>query len=386
MVFLFESPWEHGMDLESILIINMFLLPTCIVVGVWGYWNGLLFPIIRDSLMFFLLFNAIYLLGIDPFGLKSIIMSLFFGILRLLHHISLQKESESDIKNPERKDKIWRETSGSNKKEYYKMNNLFKIFDGGGGCVASKEIQEGTLLLREKNELIPWSKFKHSCCQGQCCANSEFVTHEKGQVNEFSIFEIRAVSTIVSGGELTLNRAGSVIFMKNLKFRREYLKEKFGFDCDCDLCEIEEREGDKNRYELYENMIIQAEKLHQNRIKSPNLYEKGLQTWRQEIACYKEMYRFAQECQADRRLIFERIINPGITATIEAYEYAEQNPGNLKLMIEFKNDCFAFIKSGEKLIEICAGKESNYWFWKSFNAGKKMAEEKFATIDNYIDR
>ena len=283
-----------------------------------------------------------------------------------------------------RKDKIYRETSASNKKEYYKINNLFKIFDDGG-CKASKEIQEGTLLFREQNEFIPWSKFKHSCCQGQCCANSEFVTLEKCQLHEVSIFEIRAISTIVHGEELSLNRAGGDIFMKNLTFRREYLKEKFDLDCHCDRCEIEEREGDKNRYELYENMIIQAKKLHQNRIlNSPDFYEKGLQTWRQEIACYKEMYRFAQECQADRRLIVERIISPGITATIEAYEYAEQNPGNLDLMIEFKNDCFVFIKRGEKLTETFAGKGPNNLYWKLINAGKIQAEEKFATIDEKL--
>ena len=283
-----------------------------------------------------------------------------------------------------RKDKIYRETSASNKKEYYKINNLVKIFDDGG-CKASKEIQEGTLLFRERNKFVPWLKFKHSCCQGQCCANSEFVTLEKGQLHELSIFEIRAISTIVHGEELSLNRAGGDIFMKNLTFRREYLKEKFDLDCHCDRCEIEEREGDKNRYELYENMIIQAKKLHQNRIlNSPDFYEKGLQTWRQEIACYKEMYRFAQECQADRRLIVERIISPGITATIEAYEYAEQNPGNLDLMIEFKNDCFVFIKRGEKLTETFAGKGPNNLYWKLINAGKIQAEEKFATIDEKL--
>ena len=297
--------------------------------------------------------------------------------------ISNEKQ-EHKTDNLGTKDKSYGETSASNKKEYYKINNLFKIFNDGG-CKASKEIQEGTLLFREQNEFIPWSKFKHSCCQGQCCANSEFVTLEKGQLHELSIFEIRAISTIVHGEELSLNRAGGDIFMKNLTFRREYLKEKIDLDCHCDRCEIEEREGDKNRYELYENMIIQAKKLHQNRIlNSPDFYEKGLQTWRQEIACYKEMYRFAQECQADRRLIVERIISPGITATIEAYEYAEQNPGNLDLMIEFKNDCFVFIKRGEKLTETFAGKGPNNLYWKLINAGKIQAEEKFATIDEKL--
>ena len=96
------------------------------------------------------------------------------------------------------------------------------------------------------------------------------------------------------------------------------------------------------------------------------------------------MYRFAQECQADRRLIVERIISPGITATIEAYEYAEQNPGNLDLMIEFKNDCFVFIKRGEKLTETFAGKGPNNLYWKLINAGKIQAEEKFTTIDEKL--
>ena len=238
-------------------------------------------------------------------------------------------------------------------------NDLFKIFEGG--CVASKEILEGTLLFRKREELIPWSKFKHSCS-----ANTYFVRRNE---NDSSILEFRAVSTIVYGEELTLNWGCCDTFMKNVKFRREYLKDKFGFDCYCDLCEIEEYRGDKDRYELFENMIIQAKKLHQNRIKLiPNyrdsniakLYRKGLQTWRQEIACYKEMYKFARECKAIPEVIISNIIHPGIKTTISAYLYAKVY-WHENLMLEFEKNCFEFIKDAHKLIEIFSGKESNQW-------------------------
>ena len=229
-------------------------------------------------------------------------------------------------------------------------NDLFKIYEGG--CVASKEIQEGTLLFRKSKELIPWLKFKHSCS-----ANTYFVRNE----NEPTILEFRVVSTIVCGEELTLNWGRCNTFMKNLKFRREYLKDKFGFDCYCDLCEVEEHRGDKDRYELFQNMITRAKKLHQNRIKLPKNYRKGLQTWRQEIACYKEMYKYARECKAIPEMIISNVIYPGIRTTISAYLYAKWH-WNENSMLEFEKDCFTFFEDAHKLIEIFSGKESsNQW-------------------------
>ena len=176
--------------------------------------------------------------------------------------------------------------------------------------------------------------------------------------------EFRAVSKILFGEEITTNLNYHKTSMKKMKERKDFLREIYGFtDCYCDLCEIEEINGDNDRYELFENMKIQAEKLYQNRKSPPQLYDikKGLETWRWEIACFKEMYKYAKECNTSREFMIDEILTPAFDTTLAAHLYAEMVCRDEKLMLEFQNNGISFLTANKKLIEIVNGKESALW-------------------------
>ena len=221
-----------------------------------------------------------------------------------------------------------------------KINHLLQVL----GIFLTRFTQYGLSINAER--------FKHSCC-----ANAEMSFVE-------GVIEFRAVSKILFGEEITSNLNPHKTSMKKMKERKDFLKEIYGFtDCYCDLCEIEGIKGDNDRYDLFENMKIQAAKLYRNRKSSPQLFntKKGLETWRWEIACFKEMYKYAKECNASRKFIIDVIITPAFETTLAAHLYAEKACRDEKLMLEFQNNGISFLTVNKKLIEIVNGKESSLW-------------------------
>ena len=50
----------------------------------------------------------------------------------------------------------------------------------------------------------------------------------------------------------------------------------------------------------------------------------AVQIFRQLIQCHKEKYKYAKECNAQRRFIVYEIVGPGFDDAVGAYLYAKQ--------------------------------------------------------------
>merc|ERR1712156_423236 len=83
------------------------------------------------------------------------------------------------------------------------------------------------------------SRFNHSCAP-----NAENVWRS----GENDACEIRAVSKIKPGDEITVNYNPVEIVLKNLKIRQELLLDSWGFGCDCTLCKEEKVNSDIEKY------------------------------------------------------------------------------------------------------------------------------------------
>ena len=126
--------------------------------------------------------------------------------------------------------------------------------------------------------------------------------------------------------------------MKNLETRRKFLLEKFGFECHCDLCEIEEVKGDNDRYDVYEKLKIEEENLRE-RLKQPNFnYGEVNEMYKSAIRCCREMYKCAKECSADRFFIISDILLHGLNCAMAAHTFANFVSNNKILAELFKKD------------------------------------------------
>lgn len=203
---------------------------------------------------------------------------------------------------------------------------------------------------------IKTAKFNHSC-------NANAIKID-GRTDHMQC-DIIAVSKILCQEEIAVNFAVDALTMQNFQTRQKYLLKYFGFKCRCDLCQEEERDGDNFRYELFRNMNDQAARL-------TAIVEKGffkgknhaIQIFRQLIQCHKEKYKYAKECNAHRRFIIYKIVDPGFDDAAGAYLYAKQIKDS-KLMEEFKTVCVNFAKVAVQLAKIVVGEGSPaYETWK----------------------
>ena len=205
---------------------------------------------------------------------------------------------------------------------------------------------------------IKTSKFNHSC-------NANAILRDVGTTESPQI-EIIAISKILYDEEIGINLAVEELTMQNLQTRRNFLLKQFGFICKCDLCYEEEMDGDNFRYELFKNMDIQAARLvgiieEGFLMKGKN---HGVQMFRQLIQCHKEKYKYAKECNAQRRFIVYEIVSPGFDDAVGAYLYAKQC-SDPKLMEEFKMNGINFARVAVQMAKIVIGERNPaYETWK----------------------
>ena len=138
------------------------------------------------------------------------------------------------------------------------------------------------------------SRFNHSCV-----SNAQVYWNEKYEARD-----IRAVSKIKVGEEITVRYGSSHIEMKNLKTRQEYLSMCWKFDCNCPLCEEETENCQDEKYEKFESLKQEAETLFEQ---SNNQFQFGVENMRREVQLYKEMYKLAKEKQASGMFILINI-------------------------------------------------------------------------------
>ena len=90
----------------------------------------------------------------------------------------------------------------------------------------------------------------------------------------------------------------------------------------------------------------------------------AVQIFRQLIQCHKEKYKYAKECNAHRRFIIYKIVEPGFDDATAGYLYAKQC-SDQKLMEEFKTNCVNFAKVAVQMAKIVVGEGSPaYETWK----------------------
>ena len=140
---------------------------------------------------------------------------------------------------------------------------------------------------------IQSSRFNHSCV-----SNAEF---DENKITE--AIEIRAVSNIKAGDEITIKYAGQND-MKKLNTRRENFLKRWNFQCHCHLCEEETEKCSDEKYEQFEKLKREAT--------SPSNIERKVQ-------CYKEMYKLAKEKQASRSFILSDILDKGFYFAVQGY-------------------------------------------------------------------
>ena len=206
---------------------------------------------------------------------------------------------------------------------------------------------------------IEASKFKHSCSAN--CVLESVPTEDGGWE-----FTIRNVSRVIQWDYLTVNRFGHDLGMQNLAARRKYLLENHGFKCECDLCQIEENNGDNYRYELYQNFKAQSDRLLEDTRKAHEAkqFHREEEIFRRGVACYREMYKYAKECDAPRSLITDKILKEGLRAAIRGHIHCILYTFNKKQQELFKNESEAFAKAGLAIDKIVSGTESDsYRFW-----------------------
>ena len=149
----------------------------------------------------------------------------------------------------------------------------------------------------------------------------------------------------------------NLISMKNLETRRKILLKEFGFECHCDICETEEVKGDNDCYEVYQNLKIEMKNLRQRVKLQPNNRElKELD--KRGVRCYREMYKCAKECSADRLFIINDILIPGYECALSAHSFVTSCNKYDKL---FQKDVENFAKCGLQLAKTIFEKNSSQW-------------------------
>ena len=104
----------------------------------------------------------------------------------------------------------------------------------------------------EKNGVgIQKSRFNHSCA-----ANAE-----DGSNKNSEIVQLRAISKIKAGEEITINYFPAKTSMVNFKTRQEFLMKTFEFRCICKLCK--EGEIDEDKYEKFAKLDQEEQILSQ---------------------------------------------------------------------------------------------------------------------------
>ena len=223
------------------------------------------------------------------------------------------------------------------------------------------DADDGSLFLKA-------SRFKHSC-------SPNTITYLDEKTGDLIM---KATSKIATGEEITACKDYNDLEMKDFKTRRRFLLEKYGFNCQCNLCAMEFLEGDTLRYKIYADSVEHVNNLQERwfqKVSPPKDYKEAYnfelkealemkdfmeETCKSGIASIKEMYKCAKECKANRIFIIKYILRPGFNWALGANSNAVKL-GNEVLAGTFKRDAQCFAKAGFQLAEIVYGKHSPEW-------------------------
>lgn len=224
--------------------------------------------------------------------------------------------------------------------------------------------------------MLSISRFNH-CCD----SNAEIVWRTRAKEE----IEIRAITKINAGDEITINYNIVDISPRRFKRRQELLSNTWGFKCTCSLCEKEKLDPDDRNYDQFERTSQTAQERQSERKTYPD--QTTDLKLNEEILCYGEMYKFGREKRASRQYLIRNILTPGWETAFRGYKiqdtYIRQIEENVKrnkrdltkkeLEIQvrckcdakkYKDECDNFAKIAEKLVKVVYGQNSpDYHAW-----------------------
>ena len=205
--------------------------------------------------------------------------------------------------------------------------NILKIY----GVYRTNSFENGVALN--------FARFNHSCC-----SNAEAMWNE-----EENSSEIRAVSKIKMGEEVTLTYNWKQLAMKDVKTRQDNLWYNWGFKCCCDVCQEEIKSEDKT-YKIYEKLQEEIKSCLKKQSVIKDKVER-LENIKKEVFCHKQLYKLAKDKKASRMFIVNEILDDGFNAAAQGYITA-QCSYKIDYLNAFKKDCELFAVAGEQLSKV----------------------------------
>ena len=195
------------------------------------------------------------------------------------------------------------------------------------------------------------TKFKHSC-NPNCEITWNYDKNES---------EIRTVSKIKSGEELRISRYRVFVEMQPVAFRKNWIKSNFGFECACDLCQIETLHEELNvKYKSYQEIHGKKRQLL-NKFNSNGTDRKNqVQVYKELVDTSREQYKIAKECKASRFSILHGILKPAFEMAMDGYTFSKSF-GEDTTAQYLRKSCDDFSKVALQLAKIIYGKNSLVW-------------------------
>ena len=248
----------------------------------------------------------------------------------------------------------YKSMSSNDQKEFINLHNRFEKLEDLELTVKQKEwmsknsiCPENILKIYgvyrtnsfENGVALNFARFNHSCC-----SNAEAMWNE-----EENSSEIRAVSKIKMGEEVTLTYNWKQLAMKDVKTRQDNLWYNWGFKCCCDVCQEEIKSEDKT-YKIYEKLQEEIKSCLKKQSVIKDKVER-LENIKKEVFCHKQLYKLAKDKKASRMFIVNEILDDGFNAAAQGYITA-QCSYKIDYLNAFKKDCELFAVAGEQLSKV----------------------------------
>ena len=197
---------------------------------------------------------------------------------------------------------------------------------------------------------LKMSRFNHSCV-----SNAEFFWNEKENVRE-----IRSISNIAEGDEITINYKGTEVLDTNE--RRKKLSW-LSFHCICPACDLSEKDLIEEKKSCQKMKELQDKRELHYRDQDGQEHDIFLYLKiRKEVECLKEMYKIAKKLKTLRiEWILGNIVEPGFDASCQGFYNMNKVAAlaNLPDKNKFYVDVQNFASVGLKLSSMLYGKENS---------------------------
>ena len=204
----------------------------------------------------------------------------------------------------------------------------------------------------ENGVAINFARFNHSCC-----SNAEAIWNEEENASE-----IRAVSKIKRGEEITLTYNWKQLAMKEVKTRQDNLWYNWGFKCCCEVCQAELEQTDVKIYKMFAKLQEEIKTC----LKKQHLItdkEERLENIKKEVFCHKQLYKLAKDKKCSRMFIVNEILDDAFNAAAQGYITAQMSY-KVDYLQTFKKDCQLLAVAGEQLSKILGSTSSStYLEW-----------------------